>query len=63
VLSVEVVIRVNFSMELGGRPRDSAEIDIAAGIAREISGGSAAVRVEASLTVLAAARLEPFCFT
>ena len=62
VISEESVIRVNFSMELGGNARDSAEIDVAAGIARARSGRSATVRVAASLTVLAAARLELRCF-
>jgi len=62
VLSEELIIRVNFSMELGGNARESAEIDVAAGIARARSGRSATVRVAASLTVLAAARLELRCF-
>lgn len=56
------MIRVNFSMELGGNARESAEIDVDAGIARAISGGLAAVRVAARLTFLAAARLELRCF-
>ena len=62
VLSEELIIRVNFSMELGGNARESPEIDVAAGIARARSGRSATVRVAASLTVLAAARLELRCF-
>jgi hypothetical protein len=49
-------------MELGDNARDSAEIDVGAAIARAISGGSAALGLAASLTVLAAARLELRCF-
>lgn len=50
-------------MEVGDNARDSAEIDVAAGIARARSGRSAAaVRVAASLTVLAAATFELCCF-
>ena len=49
-------------MELGGNARDSAEIDVAAGIARARSERSATVRVAASLTVLVAGGLELRCF-
>ena len=68
VLFGELVIRVNFSMELGDNSRHSAEIDVAAGIARAMSGDSAGARVAAvgvklSLTVLVAAIFELCCFT
>ena len=62
VISEELVIRVNFSMEVGDNARDSAEIDVAAGIARARSGRSAAARVATGLTVLAAATFELCCF-
>jgi hypothetical protein len=68
VLFGEPVICVNFSMELGDNSRHSVEIDVAAGIARAMSGDSASARVVAvgvklSLTVLAAASFELCCFT
>lgn len=62
VLSVEVVIRVNFSIELGANARESLKVDVSAGMARAISGGSAAVGVAERLTVLAALTFDFFCF-
>jgi hypothetical protein len=62
VMSGELVIRVNFGIELGARVRDSTNLDFAASVARTRSSDRSTVAGSAaSCSVLAAPVLELCC--